>query len=366
MLSFLPSCLIGHNMTLLYGYCKKAAPGTRRACVTLLATPYSMSTMHTVVTAPAHGVPGRLVRAVYLAAMLAGLSCAPAARAQSVAFTFDDGPRLAETPLLSPRQRNQALLDALAAHHVQAALFVTCGNGADRPEGYALARAWGQAGHTIGNHTMTHLDLNSARVTLEQYQREVLDCDRIVSTLPGYRPWFRYTFLREGNTPEKRDGMRAFLAQLGYRNAHVSLDTSDWRLDEKLNDVLRANPRADIAPIRQAYLDHIRQRAIAYRDLSRQLAQRDIPQIILLHHNLINALWLGDAIAQFAAMGWQVTTPAAAFADPVYQKIPERNVPGQSLLLSIARSQGMGKFDGWERLVDDGDAEIAALKSQGL
>ncbi|MRW94448.1 polysaccharide deacetylase family protein [Duganella sp. FT80W] len=290
----------------------------------------------------------------------------PAAQAQSVAFTFDDGPRLAETPLLSPAQRNQALLDALSAQQVQAALFVTCGNGADRPQGYALAQAWGRAGHVIGNHTMTHLDLNSAKVTLAQYQQEVADCDRITSTLAGYRKWFRYTYLREGNTLEKRDGMRDYLRQSGYRDAYVSLDTSDWRLDEKLVDVLRANAQADLTPIRLAYLSHLRQRAEAYRDLSRQLEGRDIPQIMLLHHNLINALWLKDAIQQFKDMGWTIVTPEQAFADAVYQQSPEKLVAGQSLLLSIARSRGLGKFPGWERLVDDGDFEIEALKARGL
>jgi peptidoglycan/xylan/chitin deacetylase (PgdA/CDA1 family) len=306
------------------------------------------------------------MKALIRMALLALSVGMPLAQAQSVAFTFDDGPRVASTPLLSPQQRNQALLDALAAQQVSAALFVTCGNGANQPAGYALAQAWGRAGHAIGNHTMTHLDLNSAKVTLAQYQQEIGDCDRITSTLPGYQKWFRFTFLREGNTPEKRDGMRAYLQQTGYRNAYVSLDTSDWRLDEKLLQVLEKNPQADLAPLKQAYLSHLRQRALAYRDLSRQLEGRDIPQLILMHHNLLNALWLKDAIQQFKDMGWTITMPAQAFADPVYRQPPQKSVAGQSLLLSIARSQGLPKFPGWERLVDDGDFEIEALKQQGL
>jgi peptidoglycan/xylan/chitin deacetylase (PgdA/CDA1 family) len=304
-----------------------------------------------------------------LSAMLGALLitlCAGAARAQSVAFTFDDGPRLAGTPLLTPQQRNGALLDTLARHRVQAALFVTAGNGANRPEGYALAKASGQAGHAVGNHTMTHPDLHSAALSVEQYQQEILDCDAIIRTLPGYQKWFRYTFLREGNTPEKRDAMRGFLQQQGYRNAYVSLDTSDWRFDDKLNEVLTKNPRADIEPIRQQYLAHVRQRALAYRGLSQQLQGRDIPQVILLHHNLVNALWLNDVINQFKAMGWTIVTPAAAFADPVYQLAPERAAPGQSLLLSMGRSLGLGKFPGGERLVDDGDYDMNLLKAQGL
>lgn len=297
---------------------------------------------------------------------LCTLLAVPAAFAQTVAVTFDDGPSLAGTPRLGPAERNAALLSALAKHKVGAALFVTANNGAVKPEGLALARAWGEAGHAIGNHTMSHPDLHAPDMTLAAYQQQVLDCDRIIAPLPGYRKWFRYTFLREGNTPEKRDGMRSFLQAQGYRNAYVTLDTSDWRLNDKLVEVLRKNPDADLAPIKAAYLSHIRQRAQAYRSLSQQLQGRDIPQVLLLHHNLINALWLDEVLAQFRGMGWRFTTPAAAFADPVYRLQPERAAPGQSLLLSMARSLGLGKFEGWERLVDDGDFEIEALERQGL
>jgi peptidoglycan-N-acetylglucosamine deacetylase len=315
-----------------------------------------------------------MTKASYLLILTAALWCvfAPAtSSAQSVAFTFDDGPQLEETPRLSPQQRNQAMLNALAKHKVKATLFVTVNNGANTPEGLRLARAWGEAGHTIGNHTMSHLDLNSKSVTLEQYQQEVIACDAVIRDLPGYQKWFRFTYLREGNTPEKRDGMRAFLKSQGYRNAYVSLDTSDWRLDQKLVDVLKKNPNADVSPIKRAYLDHVWQRAVAYRDLSMKLQGRDIPQVLLLHHNLINALWLDDVIALFKEKDWAITTTEKAFADPVYQLQPDRAAAGQSLLLSMARSLGLWKlngekFAGWERLHDDGEFEIEALKKVGM
>jgi peptidoglycan-N-acetylglucosamine deacetylase len=310
---------------------------------------------------------------VVLRALVASLLLAvqAGAEAQLIAFTFDDGPHLAATPKFSPEARNQALLDHLAKHRVKATLFVTVDNGANRPEGLALARAWGVAGHTIGNHTMSHLDLDSKKITLADYQKELLDCDAVIRTLPGYRKWFRFTYLREGNTVEKRDGMRAFLAAQNYRNANVSLDTSDWRLNDKLVEVLTKDANADITPIKRAYLAHVWQRAEAYRALSQKLQGRDIAQVILLHHNLINALWLGDVIAMFKEKGWTITTPEVAFADPVYQLQPEVAAAGQSLLLSLAKSLGLWKlngtkFDGWERLHDDGDFEIDALKAQGF
>ena len=101
-------------------------------------------------------VPSRRLRAAIAAA---GLALALPLHAQSVALSFDDGPSLATTPRLSPQARNEAMLAALAKHKVKAALFVTAGNGATKPEGLALARAWGEAGHAVANHTMTHPDL---------------------------------------------------------------------------------------------------------------------------------------------------------------------------------------------------------------
>ena len=301
-----------------------------------------------------------LIRSLFAALCLGVFS-----QAQSVAFTFDDGPSLATMPRLSPQERNAALLATLAKHRVRAALFVTLGNGADRPEGLALAKAWGEAGHALGNHTVTHLDLNGKDTTLAQYENEILACDRIIRPLPGYQPWFRFTFLREGNTPEKRDGIQAFLKEKGFRNARVTLDTSDWRLNAALIYTLEQHPDADTTPFRTAYLSHLRQRVEAYRDLSRRLFGRDIPQVLLLHHNLINALFLDDAIQRFKDLGWTITDPGSAFQDFVYGLDPQRPSPGQSLLLSAARSLGYRPAT-WERLVDDGDAEIAALKQQGV
>jgi len=251
------------------------------------------------------------------------LLLAPQLHAQSVALTFDDGPSLAATPLLSPQSRNDAMLAALAKHGVQAALFVTAGFGIVRPEGLALAQAWGLAGHVIANHTMTHPDLDNPAVTLAQYQQEVLDCDRVIAALPGYQKWFRFPYLREGGTPGKREGMRAFLSEHGYRNAHVTLDTADWRMNGELVAALEKDPRADIEPFRQAYLEQVRQRALAYRELAQRLQGRDIPHVALLHHNLINALWLDDVIGLFLDMGWTIATPAHAYGARVYQLAPK-------------------------------------------
>ena len=48
-----------------------------------------------------------------------------------------------------------------------------------------------------------------------------------------------------------------------------------------------------------------------------------------------------------------------------YQQQPNRQFPGQSLMLSVMRSKGINRWPGWERLVDDGDFEIDAIDAAG-
>ncbi len=232
--------------------------------------------------------------------------------AASIAYTFDDGPSLHVGGPMSPQQRNQAILDALGKHKIKSVLFVTAGNGADRPAGYALAKAWGDAGHLLGNHTMSHPDLNQPSVSLLQYQKEILDCDAIIRTLPNYTKWFRYTYLNEGDTPAKRDGMRAFLKQQGYVDAPVTFDVEDWVVDDKLDALLRANPNADLEPVKQAYLAVVRKKAAA--SLASPNAPKDGVHVLLLHHNLPNALWLDEVIGVLEAMGFSSTPAAQVYA----------------------------------------------------
>src|SRR5208282_646699 len=136
------------------------------------------------------------------------------ARAQSIAFTFDDGPEMSDEIGMSASQRNMAILAALANAKIKSVLFVTRTDADQRR--IELIRQWGLQGHLIGNHTATHPDFDAKNVRLQRFETELLECDKALRTLPGYTKLFRFPFLKEGNTPHKRDGFREFLKSLGF------------------------------------------------------------------------------------------------------------------------------------------------------
>ncbi len=276
---------------------------------------------------------------LWLAIVWMGLTVSAAA--QTVSFTFDDGPTVDSTPLMTAAERNEALMAHLREKGVQAMFFVTLKNGADRPEGLALVKRLSDAGQLLANHTVTHPDFNAETTSLDVFAQEILACDEVIRTLPGYRRVFRFPFLREGAAISKRDGIRMFLREQGYRIGYVSIDTSDWLLDQKLRRALVSNPALDLSAWRELHLAGLWDNAQAYERLARQLYGREVKHVLLLHHNLTNALFLGDVIDMFRARGWKIVSPDEAFEDAAYQVAPMIARLDGSVLEATARALGV-------------------------
>jgi peptidoglycan/xylan/chitin deacetylase (PgdA/CDA1 family) len=286
---------------------------------------------------------------------LAALLFAGSVNSQSLALTFDDGPDMADGVGLSAADRNAAILRQLAEAHLKSILFVTRTD-AD-PNRNALIRQWGIQGHEIGNHTATHPDFDE--VSLADYEQELLKCEKAIEDFPGFTRRFRFPYLKEGNTVEKRDGFRSFLDAHAYKSGAVSIDASDWYYSQRLSTRLKKQPDADTRPYRDAYLRHLYDRAQYYDGLSHRLLGRSVTHVLLLHHNLINALFLTDIIHMFHDRGWTLVDSEVAFSDSVYAMRPNTLPAGESILWALAKQSGVpglrspGEDDTYEKPILD-------------
>lgn len=241
--------------------------------------------------------------------------------------------------MLTGAERNQSILETLRKHQIKAALFVI-GRNIEDEEGKKLLTAWDQAGHLIANHTYSHRNLNAPDADVKAYQDDILQAEALLKQFPRFRKFFRFPFLKEGDTAAKRDAMRAFMTENGYRNGHVTIDASDWYIDQRLTARLKENPAADVKPYRDYYLQHMWDRANYYNKLAERLLRHQVSHTLLVHFNLLNALFLNDLIAMFKARGWQPIDAAEAFADPVFASKPRVLPAGESIIWSLAKEKG--------------------------
>jgi hypothetical protein len=289
--------------------------------------------------------------------------CAAPALAQvrpRVAITMDDvwWQKIPEDRRVEAEER---LLNSLAK--TRAFLFAI-GQSVDNEHGSRILHQWSAAGHRIGNHTYNHIPL-SGKIAPENFEAEILRTDEILRSHAGFRKWFRFPLLKEGQTREIRDRLRAFLALHGYRNGAVTIDASDWYYNQRLLDRIGAESSFDVTRYRQPYLDHIWDRAQFYDLLAQEVLGRSVSHTLLIHYNLLNALFLGDLLAMFRSKGWGVVDAEEAFADPIFKLQPDTAPAGESLIWALAKETG--KFEGRLRYPGEDDTyEKPLLDRLGL
>ncbi len=300
-----------------------------------------------------------------LGAGLIGAAIAPRIAASKtarpeVAITMDDfSLHGADEP--TAEKRNAAILSAFRAHSIKAAIFVAARN-IESPFHHRLLQQWNDDGHLIANHTYSHR--NYADSDFSEYAADVLRCEAIIEDYPQFRRLFRFPFLKEGKTAEHRDRMRAFLAERKYKNGAVTIDASDWYIDDRLRTRLRADPKADTTGFRDYYLAHIADRSRYYDDIARRALGRGVRHTLLVHHNVINEMFLGDVLDQYKRQGWKLIDAAHAYEDPVFDEQPTVLPAGDSLVLALAVQKGKAKLPRYPP--EDGVYETPAMDRLNL
>lgn len=243
---------------------------------------------------------------------------------RAVAFTLDDLPASRSGSLADIRTITTRLLAHLKASGIPATGFVNeikldvPGEEAERA---ALLTAWLDAGHDLGNHSYSHRRLYDT--PLAEFQEDVLRGERVTRRLlaeRGRRPrYFRHPTLNTGPDSATKTAFEGFLTEHGYAVAPVTIDNDEYLHAAAYDRARTRGDRAAMARIGRDYLRYMTEVFDFYERLSRRLYGREIPQILLLHANALNAEYLDDLAAIMRTRGYRFITLDQALADPAYR-----------------------------------------------
>jgi peptidoglycan/xylan/chitin deacetylase (PgdA/CDA1 family) len=249
-----------------------------------------------------------------LIVLLATATLAHAQQPKQMAVTFDDLPFGYPRKLTIDEQREAVarVLATLDKHRVTATVFVIGGSVTAANRG--LVDAVVRGGHAVGNHSFSHQDL--AVVSAEDYILDIQKGEQAIMPWLKGTEYFRYPFLRQGNTVEKRDAVLSWMASRGIVVAPVTIDNNDYEYNQRLVDA-KAEGRA--IDVRREYLDHMMKMAAYYDAKGRAKMGRPVKQVLLLHMNYLNSLYLDDLLQRFRDDGWSFITFEEALKDDVYR-----------------------------------------------
>jgi len=253
------------------------------------------------------------------------VSPAPAAQARcSLAITLDDLPLARERGGLDAlRAATTSILAALGKHGVTAVGFVNEGRlhlEGEIDERVALLERWVEAGHDLGNHTYSHLNLKTTPPAA--YQDDIIKGGVITGRLmeaAGRRAvWFRHPMTNTGPTKEVKEAVEGFLRARGLRVAPFTIETSDYIFNVLWMDAAKRGDRAAMERLRAAYLEHHETMLAFFERASRETFGREIPQVLLIHANDINAALLDEVLSRTAQRGYRFVELQTATEDPAY------------------------------------------------
>jgi peptidoglycan/xylan/chitin deacetylase (PgdA/CDA1 family) len=263
----------------------------------------------------------------------AGQAGSQPASARSVAITFDDLPETSDVPRNSSRLRiaRQLIAELKMAKAPQVYGFVNAGT-LDDPEVTGILERWRAAGFLLGNHTYTHWNLDEK--PLPVYERDIARNEPVLRHLmPGQDwHWFRYPFLAEGATIEKREGLRTYLAAHGYRIAEVTINFEDDAWNDPYARCVAHHNTASIERMKTMYMAAAAQSLRFASVRSNQLFQRDIPYVMLLHMGGFAPVMLPRLLDLLQTQGYALITLPEAESDPVYAMDPKIANNGGTLL----------------------------------
>jgi len=263
------------------------------------------------------------------------LLAAASAPAQQVALTFDDLPAHGALPPGATRVSiAKDIIQALQAAKAPPAWGFLNAQKLDKDPALAdVLKVWTDAGFPLGSHTYSHPDLTAT--SLQDFQQDIAANERALRSLMGGKNWhwFRYPFLHEGDTLEKRHAVIAYLKQNGYRIAQTTIDFEDYAWNAPYARCLARNDQPAIDWLKSSYIST----AAEYIELGQKMARlvygRDIRHVMLLHLGGFQTVMLPKLIDLLRERGFTLITLEEAHKDPAYQSDPDAAAKNTGTLL---------------------------------
>lgn len=264
---------------------------------------------------------------VCLAIMVAARTIAAAEPGRPLLVTVDDLPVAGGRLHADPAERKRitdGLLAVLAKHRVHAVGFVVWGQVRDDHD-RELLRRWLAGGHELGNHTARHSDLGAVDAAdyLADVEQGRAGLASLLADSRGAVRYFRYPYLREGETAVKLEAVRRALTESGQRAVPVTIDNQDWSFERPWVEARRAGDRPALERIGEEYQLALRLEVLTQTTLGDELFGRPVPQILLLHANDVGAAQWDALFTWLRGRGYRFASAEEVLADAAFARAPD-------------------------------------------
>ncbi len=248
------------------------------------------------------------------------------AQTRRIAVTIDDLPVVSTRKDIATRRTiTRGLLDRIKKQKIPAIGFVNENKlytDDKRDEAQVdLLRMWLDAGLELGNHTFSHMSLHDN--PLDVYESDILKGEIITKEIMsdrGMKPrYFRHPFLWTGLSLDIKHDLGEFLKKHGYTIAPVTVDNADYIFARAYDNAFDKGDKTMLKKIGAAYVPYMESKLDYWERQSQKTLGRDMSQILLMHANRLNSVYVGDLAKMMKKRGYRFVSLEEALKDEAYQ-----------------------------------------------
>ncbi|MNL21596.1 Polysaccharide deacetylase [compost metagenome] len=300
-----------------------------------------------------------------LLSLLLVLSVSHSQAAIKMAITVDDLPTHGALPPGVTREMIATKMTKIFKKHKvpEVYAFINSGKVEKKNESLEVLQIWKDAGYPFGNHTYLHEDINFTSAA--DYRKAIDLNEPLLQKLSGTNDWkyFRYPYLREGETLEMRNNIRAYLKEKNYKIAQVTIDFEDWSWNDPYARCKTKDDTKSIQWLKDTYIKNATDMVTRAETISHSLFKRSIPHILLMHIGAFDAEMLDTLLTEYKKMGVVFIPLSEANQDEVYSidpGLPARQ--GSELTYQIMKSKNLGLADvGLKKYEDYPEDKLAKI-----
>jgi len=238
---------------------------------------------------------------------------------KNIAITFDDLPTLSHDMLDSTQQIQyfERIISVLEKYNIVATGFIV--GKLIKPFNAKLITKFIENGHSIGNHTYSHFDLN--KISYSKFQTDIEINDNLLSdyNYQNMAKYFRYPMLHRGDCKSKRDSISNYLLENNFIVVPVTIDTDEPKYNIEFVTAFFNGDSVKMKKIGKKYLEHMIEKSQYYADLGYKIGNRNINHILLLHMNFINSFFLDELLNWYKLNNWNFISLEESLSDSIYK-----------------------------------------------
>ena len=226
-----------------------------------------------------------------------------AAQKREIAITIDDLPFVGE----AKNFHLEMIIQAFKENDVPATGFVIAKE--VNPDHWPMLRKFRDSGLGLGNHTLSHANLD--KMDADSFIQEIEAADELLLPILTEPKYFRYPYLAVGKR-DKKNKVESYLFSKNYHIAPVTIDSKDFTFNQLLLAVPEKERRNFLDVLKACYLDFIWQQTLQAEEHNRLARTPYKANILLIHANLLNAYVLPDIIRLYKQRGFVFVSLSSA------------------------------------------------------